>query len=498
MNSNIKRLGIIAGIILAAFALGYISGHLSLVIAIFKAILLILFSITILVTVHELGHFLAAKAFGMRVEIFSIGFPPKLFSFRRGETDYQIGATPLGGYVKIAGMIDESMDKEVIQREKAREEAEKGSTQTHNYGPRPWEFRAKPVWQRLIVMLAGVIMNVILGIAIFSSLKLVYGETRTPVSEIVGGIIIPEDTTSLGSLIGLKTGDEILSYKGKKFDYIEEYIQQDLLINDKAWFEVEREGEKIRIDVPPYIQNYLGEDTIFPYIFTYRPTSHIRVFEKPKRSQTGELVGPAAFRAGLRTGDRIVQLGDSSISFFEDIYNYRLGRANQAIQTHYIRAGDTLATVIQLDSTGYLGVGPYTERVEFDPWTALVAGTQRAFRLVSTNAQGFANIAKKDVKASKSLMGLPQIAWRFVSIWEERGIPGFLEFTAALSMILAFVNILPIPALDGGHVVFLLIEGITRREPSVKVRLVAQQIGLLLILGLMLYVIFNDIIQMAT
>ncbi|MEM9984526.1 MAG: site-2 protease family protein, partial [Bacteroidota bacterium] len=198
-NQRLSRLGAIAAIILGAILLGYLAGELTLVLDVLRAIGLVLVGITILVTIHELGHFLTAKAFGMRVETFSIGFPPKLFSFTRGDTEYQIGATPLGGYVKISGIIDESMDADTIRHEKEREKLSKEDLSYYknhpeeapDWMPKPWEFRAKPVWQRLIVMTGGVIMNVILGILIFSVMAYLYGEERIPMSQIKYGIEMP-------------------------------------------------------------------------------------------------------------------------------------------------------------------------------------------------------------------------------------------------------------------------------------------------------------------
>lgn len=486
-----------AGVVLGIFLLGYVTGHIALVTFIFKAILLILISITILVTVHELGHFLAAKAFGMRVEVFSIGFPPKLFSFRRGETDYQIGATPLGGYVKIAGMIDESFDRDVIDRQKAQEQAEKTGKDTSSFGPRPWEFRAKPVWQRLIVMVAGVVMNVILGITILSVMKYIYGAERTPMSEIEDGIIVVDN--SVGQKLGFQNCDEIISYKGETYTYLEEYEDAGKIIADDAWYEVKRDGKIIRLDMPNNAQNYLSSKKLQPYLFTYKPTSHLTLIKSAQYTGSGLKIEPTARKAGMDSGDRILKLDDQSIFWFEDIRKFLKGKENQEILATVLRGNDTLQFNISLDEHAYLGVRPFVEQIEFSPWGALAAGTEAAFTAVFLNAQGFKNIAtKEEVTAQENVMGMFQIAYRFVEAWNSGGIPAFLQLTALLSMILAFINILPIPALDGGHIVFLLIELITRREPSVKVKLVAQQIGILLILALMLFVLGNDIFQLAS
>ena len=249
-NQPFIRLGIIVGTILMALLIGKLIGPEAYewITTFFKAVGLVLLGITLLVTIHELGHFLTAKWFGMRVEAFSIGFPPQLFSVKRGETDYQIGATPLGGYVKISGIIDESMDTQHIEEE-----------------PQPWEFRAKPVWQRLIVMTGGVIMNVLLGIFIFSMLSFAFGEKFTPMEELKNGVAVRKsvktenkcgdvvEKTTLGYYLGFRTGDKLLSYKGQSYPYFEDYNSPALLIEEDAYFEVEREGKTVRLDVPPKV-----------------------------------------------------------------------------------------------------------------------------------------------------------------------------------------------------------------------------------------------------
>lgn len=493
----------IAAVILAAVLLGYVMGELELVLDVLRAIGLVLVGITILVTIHELGHFLTAKAFGMRVEAFSIGFPPKLFTFTRGETEYQVGATPLGGYVKIAGMIDESLDADTIRYEKERENLSKEDLAYYRnhpeeapaWLPKPWEFRSKPVWQRLIVMTGGVIMNVILGVLVFSVMAYMYGEQRIPMSQIKYGIEVPPGVPSLGSIIGFETGDTLVSFKGESFDYFGEYQNEQLLLEDDAYFEVQRHGEVVKLPVPGDIQNYFSRDTIEPLLFLPNIPAVAGI------DTSNATRSMPAYQAGIRDGDRIINLDSTSIRYFSDLRTFMQDKANQTVSTTVLRSGDTLTFDVNVGEDPVLGVRPNYEEVfeietiDYGFFEAFWPGTKRAFGFVSANVQGIKNLTRSNVNASESVMGPVQIAKLYLNAFNAGGVEAFLRLTGMLSMILAFVNILPIPALDGGHVVFLLIEGITRREPSTRVRVIAQQIGMLFILGLMVLILFNDFFQ---
>lgn len=499
-NQRFQRLGIIAALILGALLLGYATGELETVIDILRAIGLVLIGITILVTIHELGHFLTAKAFGMRVETFSIGFPPKLFSFQRGETVYQVGATPLGGYVKIAGIIDESMDASTISSEKARERYSKEDLQyfkdhpeeAPDWYPKPWEFRSKPVWQRLIVMTGGVIMNVILGILIFSMMAYSYGEQRISMSQARYGIEVPGGGPSLGSIVGFQTGDTLLSFKGEQFQYLGDYQDEQNLLADDAYYEVLRDGDTVRLDVPGDIQNYFSRDSITGLLFMPDLPAVVSI-DTSQRARSYP-----AYQAGIRDGDEIIRLDATPIRRFSDLRAFMQDKANEAISVTVLREGDTLNFTAQIGEEPILGVAPNYQEVfqietkQYGFFEAFIPGTRQAFGFVSSNVQGIKNLGREGVNASESVMGPFQIAKLYLRVFEEGGVVYFLRLTGMLSMILAFVNILPIPALDGGHVVFLLIEGITRREPSTRVRIIAQQIGMFIILGLMLLILFND------
>lgn len=483
-NESFKRLGIIGGIVLLALLLGYVTNNMQLVIDILSAIGLILIAISILVTVHELGHFLTAKAFGMRVETFSIGFPPKLFSFQKGETEYQIGATPLGGYVKISGVIDESFDTDFVGTE-----------------PKPYEFRSKPVWQRLIVMTGGVIMNVLLGIFIFSMMKYFIPETRLPSSEAKYGIEVLEGMTSIGSMIGFQTGDSIVSFQGKQYHYFDEYQDGKKIIWDDAYYEVSRNGKIIRLDVPGNIQNFFKNDTVSTSIFSTDTPSLVTVPDSLRDNAGNAIMASPAYASGMRDGDVIIKLDSVPINRFSGVRSFMRGKTHANIQVEVLRGADTLDFQIKTDSIAYLGVISPVEQIfkidtiHYGFFEAFRPGTLDAFGLLDANIQGFKNLTNPGVEVSKSIMGPVQIAQTYLETFRIGGISAFIRLTGMLSMVLAFLNILPIPALDGGHVVFLLIEAITRKEPSVKVRLIAQQIGMVIVLMLMIYFLFNDFFQ---
>lgn len=528
-NKSFKTLAIIAGIILSSILLGYATGTEDVMWDILGAIGLVLVGITILVTVHEMGHFLPAKFFGIKVEVFSIGFPPKLFGFRRGETEYQVGATPLGGYVKIAGMIDESLDQETIRREKERfqqgKDGWKSGQQQAEWMPKPWEFRSKPVWQRLIVMTGGVIMNVILGIFIISMLKYTYGEIRLPMSEVKYGIQVIEPqyavevdkdsgerdsslVQSLGYLIGFRTGDQVVSFRGEKLEFLGDYNNQKYLLEDDAWFEVIREdGSPDTVHVPVDIQNYFSADTIIPTLFFPAAPSEVIVNEtidipeptEEDPNHVRSVVSPAS-KAGLQTGDIIVRLDSTPIRRFTDVSEFMDDKSSDSIEVEVLRGTENLTFTVVSTKEGYLGVRRLDDvdifqydTLQYGFFEAFIPGTKEAFGFVSTNVKGFQNTAREGVELRKSLMGPIQIAKVYLDAFKAGGLEFFFRLTGFLSMILAFVNILPIPALDGGHVIFLLIEAITRREPSPKVRIIAQQIGFVLILGLMALVLLNDL-----
>jgi regulator of sigma E protease len=432
---------------------------------------LLILSLSILVFWHELGHYLPAKWFGMRVDKFYLFFdwPRKLFSKTIGETEYGVGLLPLGGYVKIAGMIDESLDKDQLAKE-----------------PESWEYRSKPAWQKLIVMIGGVLMNVILGIFIFTIVKYTRGEERLPMSALNSGIFVPDSSVSQD--LGFKTGDKIISFQGQPIQYFEDIAHPGILLNDNVWFEVDRQGEKLKIEVPGDLIDQFANKGKSAGMLFYPNTENWIVTDSTM---------PAA-KAGVNTGDRILAIDNKSVYYFEDIRAAVKGRSSDSLALVWLRGQDTMRAVAVVGTEGLLGIAPQDhfkrDTISYGFFAAFVPGTKHAFGLIFDTFKGFRKIFKGEVSASNSVAGPVRIAGMIGVNFQRDGWLGFWMLTGMLSMALAFMNILPIPALDGGHVVFLLIEMIMRKEPSLKVRMIAQQAGMVVLLALMAFVIFNDII----
>ncbi len=432
----------------------------------------LLLSLSFLVAVHEFGHLIAAKYFGMRVEQFSIGFPPKLWSFRKGGTEYAISAIPLGGYVKISGMIDESLDTETMKQE-----------------PQPWEFRSKPAWQRLIVMLGGIFVNVVVGILIFIGITYTYGDTyilKDVVNENGGFEVGP-----VGQQIGLRTGDKIVQVNGRDFEYLEDLIRPETLLATNASYTVERDGEQIVVPIPgDFIQQFNKKETAGRFIF-YRFA--------PVISQTAP--GSVADKMGLQEGDRIVALNGATVTYFDEISAFVKSRPD-SIAVTIQRAGQTLTFAEDFRDQETLGVRAKSpkafydkaeRRIKYSLAESVPLGTERAFTTLAVQIKAFGKIISGSLSPKESLSGPLGIMQAFGVEWNwER----FWSLTGVLSLVLAFMNLLPIPALDGGHVMFLSYEIISRRKPSDKFLETAQKVGMVFLLGLMVFIFANDIIKM--
>ncbi len=429
----------------------------------------IILSLSILVAVHELGHLLAAKYFGMRVEQFSIGFPPKIWSFTKGGTEYAISAIPLGGYVKISGMIDESLDLEKMKKD-----------------PEPWEFRSKPAWQRLIVMLGGIFVNVVLGVVIFILLTWIQGDSYVPNAAVNknGGIQARE----LAQEIGLKTGDKILQINGKEFENFEQIYNPDALLTTNAYYTVDRNGEILRIDIPGnFIENFNDKGKALSFAL---PRQSPVIGRVEKESLAGRL--------NLQAEDRFTAMNGEPVNYYDDIERLKLQTKNDSISFTILRGAE------QLSFKEYMGasksIGFYSKGFEFEFASteygfgeSVVMGTQRAFGIVFTQLKAFKKLFSGELSFRKSMSGPIGIAQAYGGDWDwER----FWKMTGLLSMVLAFMNLLPIPALDGGHVVFLTYEIVTRRKPSDKFLEIAQKAGMVFLLGLMVFIFANDIIKL--
>ncbi|CAG5012751.1 Putative zinc metalloprotease [Dyadobacter sp. CECT 9275] len=424
----------------------------------------LLLGLSILVGLHEWGHMAAAKLFGMRVEKYFIGFPPKVFSFKKGETEYGIGAIPLGGFVKISGMIDESMDTEAMSQE-----------------PQPWEFRSKPAWQRLIVMLGGIIVNIIVGIVIFIVIAYNQGEKFLSGAEVNKyGIVASE----LAQEIGLKTGDKIVEINGKPYQNFNDIMSPDVYLGSNSSYTVDRNGEKVQIDIPNNLIEKLSEPE--------QKGSFIKPLEP---FEVGEIVvGSPAAKGGLQAGDKIIAVNGSDIRYFNQLQDVLQKLKDKQASFTVQRAGKQLPLSIQVAPEGTIGFYPksllHFTIVEYTLAQAIAVGTQDAFTIVYTYVKGFGKIFRGEVSASKALSGPIGIARMFGGIWDWGR---FWYLTGLLSMVLAFTNALPIPALDGGHAVILSYEIISGRKPSDKFLENAQKVGMVLLLSLMAFAIFNDV-----
>lgn len=426
-------------------------------------------AIFILVTVHEFGHFAAAKLFGMRVERFFIGFDfwnLKVWSIQRGETEYGIGAIPLGGYVKIAGMVDESMDTDFASKP-----------------PQPWEFRAKPTWQRLIVISAGVIMNMVLAAIIFVVIALNYGEVRTPIST---GVMIDDGSESVFKEMGFRTGDVIVEVNGKPVKYWEEALDPELFTNSALTYTVKRGSDMLSLVAPPNMMTRLND----------AKGEGLRPLTPPI---VGELVsGYPAEKIGLKKGDKILRVAGASIYDWSDLVRIVGENANKEILVEWQTAqGELKSATVTPNSSGKIGisVAPIErEYLRLGFFEGLVAGIAQTGKMTAMTIKGFGKLFTGQEDVSKSLGGPIKIA-KLAGQTAEQGLRSFLWFLAILSISLAFINILPIPALDGGQFVMNCVEGVMGRELPLKTKMAIQQVGFTALLVLMAFIFVNDIIN---
>jgi len=423
----------------------------------------LLLGLGLLVFIHELGHFLAARAFGIRVEKFYIFFDFggfKLYSKKIGDTEYGIGWFPLGGYVKISGMIDESMDKSQMNSE-----------------PEPWEFRSKPSWQRFIVMMAGVVMNVVLGVLIFAFVLLYYRVSYLPPENVDDGIYAYE----MAKETGLQTGDKITAINGKKaMRYIE---LNSFKVLFGAELTVERDGKTILIDLP---------DELFQKIKNEK--NRFIVFDNYTFSVDSVFPETPAAEGRLEKGDRVIAINETPIKVFGRFRETLAEHAGKEIELSLLRGSDTVLTGLTVNSEGLIGMlvlrdNPY-EIVKYTVASAFYYGAKDGFEAIYYNAIGLGKIATGKVNASESLQSPIGIARIYGGVWEWNK---FWYLTGLISFILAFMNLLPIPALDGGHVVFIIIEVIQGKPVSDKFLEKAQVVGMVLLLALMTFAFGNDI-----
>lgn len=431
-----------------------------------QTILIFIGALMILVFIHELGHFLAAKMFGMRVERFSVGFPPRIWGFKRGDTDYCIGATPLGGYVKISGMIDESMDTEHLLAE-----------------PQPWEYRSKPVWQRMVVITAGVIFNMILAFLIYTGINWSQGKLSLPIEQ-VSGIYVPE--SSLLQKVGFKTNDIIVGVNGNLVDAFEELVAISELTSSNLSYQVVRDGMTMDLNIPSTILDSLQEQTFLHAINIYPPII------------SSIALGSPAEDAGLQAGDRFLEVNGNPVDYWLEL-TQTIRNSEGILEFVVEREGQIIIMNIEPYENRTIGIAP--------PSLAQVGATSTQLNFVESIQEGWDQVGEQtmgiiggfsrmfsgDISVRQNLGGPVAIADLTKQAVDQAGWIGFWEITALLSITLAIMNILPIPALDGGHLVFLIYEGIARREPTEKVKIAAQNFGFILLVSLMVFVIFNDV-----
>lgn len=428
----------------------------------------LILGLSILVALHELGHYLAARAFGIRVEKFYLFFDAwgfKLFSFTKGDTEYGIGWLPLGGYVKISGMIDESLDKDQMAGP-----------------PQPYEFRAKPAWQRLIVMVAGVTMNVILGIIIFSATLLAYKKDYLPNSEVKNGIYAYQ----LGLEIGLQDGDKITAINGKPFERFDDLLSSRVVFG--SVLTVERNGQKLEINVPDDFYKKITAQGRWNFIGSGELLYDVKMV----------VDGENADKAGLAEGDKILGINGKKINGNNNLQD-KLAMSKNGEVSLLIRRGDKdMILPVAVSEKGTIGISfetgsaisPDYKMKKYTAGSAFAFGSADAWEALVSNVKGLKKIFSGEEKATDAVQGPIGIAQIYGGTWDWAW---FWRITGLLSMVLAFMNILPIPALDGGHVIFLTIESITRHKFSDKFMERSQVVGMVLLLALMFFAIGNDV-----
>ena len=434
----------------------------------------VILALAVLIVVHEFGHFIFAKIFGIRVDKFFLFFDAgnkKLFSTKSAwfvkicpkaadwETEYGIGWLPFGGYCKISGMIDESMDTNHLKTD-----------------PQPWEFRSKPAWQRILVMAGGVLFNFIFAILMYSTILSIWGESY--IANKGNQVYVNE----LAYEMGFRNGDEILMFD----DYVPEsfgMLQADLVRQGTRKAVVLRDNDTASI----YIDHSMFGDVLnTPGMFDLAMPFCIK--EVAKESPN--------FGSGLQNGDRITSIGDKDIHFVQDAWPILEDHAGELVDISCLRAGDTLSMSIAVDTAGRIGVylmQPDIQTKEYTLLSSVPAGFKKTFSSIGDYLKDLKLVATPSTEAYKSVGSFIAIGQIFPSAWDWYS---FLSIIALLSIMLGVMNLLPIPALDGGHILFTLYEIITGRKPSDNFLYVTQIIGMILVFGLMILAFGNDITRL--
>ena len=432
-----------------------------------------LMSLSLLIILHECGHFFPARWFKTRVEKFFLFFdyPSKLISKKIGDTEYGIGLLPLGGYVKISGMVDESLDTEQMK-----------------LPPQPWEFRSKTALQRLIIMLGGVFVNFMLGFFIFGMMLWHYGEEYIPNDNAKYGIY----ADSLGQKFGLMTGDKLKMVGTKKIErFNDREVLKEIVFNGARTITLERNGQEKTITLPEDAVNQLTKfDNKDKPLFTL-PLPF--VVDSVVAHKPAEL-------AGLKKGDEFISVNDIPTPFYNDFTFTAQRFANKPVIWKVKRGNDTVTLSALSDNLGKYGIAPNgelkrfynTEKQTYSLAQAIPMGFAKGWDFLVNQVKAFGKMFRGEIKAKESVGGFKSIAKMFGNSWDwER----FWVMTASLSLILGFMNLLPIPALDGGYVVFLLWEIVTGRKVSDKIMERFVTVGFFFMLALIVIINLWDIIR---
>jgi regulator of sigma E protease len=445
-------------------------------------IIYFIITIVILVLVHEFGHFAAAKLCGMRADIFAIGFGKRLFGWNKltgftfgdlpkdfdgqGNTDYRLSLIPLGGYVKIAGMVDESFDTEFADKE-----------------PQPYEFRARPAWQKIIVISAGVVMNLLLALIVFWSFNYFHGKEYTKTTTI--GYVEPN---SNADSLGFATNDKLLSINGKVVNSWED-IQTDVLINSF--------GQNLNIEV---LRNGIVKTIKVPRsrIPSDERSGQFLIPAGTRPTITEVLTKSPAQQAGIKSGDILVSLNNIPLFNAQQATKIITSHKSTPLPLIVLRDMDTVKLIVTPGSNGMIGVGlgeVFTGQVLHESYgffESFYYGIKDIIKITELTYQMVGNVIKGKIAFGKAFGG-PVIIAKFAAKYADYGIIYFLNFLAMLSLSLAIINILPFPVLDGGHLLIIIIEAIARREIPIKVKVAIQNAGFVILLLLMAFIIYNDI-----
>jgi regulator of sigma E protease len=427
-------------------------------------------SFSIIVILHELGHFLPARWFKCRVEKFYLFFNPwfSLAKKKIGETEYGLGWVPFGGYVKIAGMIDESMDKEQLKQP-----------------AQPWEFRSKPAWQRLIIMVGGVVVNLLLGFLIYAGMLWYWGEEYVPTNKMTYGIA----TDSLARSIGLQDGDKVLSVDGQYIDRFNK-IPMKVILEGAKTLEVERAGKPMTIAIP---DDFAGN------LIKYKTVNFMDMRVPFARVDSLANDTCAAARAGIQVGDRVISAQGAPIGYFHEFRRIVGQHKGKNLPLQIVRGTDTVSISLAVPENGIVGLYNQgaaslfeVKKTNYTFLEAIPAGIKRSVETLKGYWLQLKLIFSGKVNTNESLGSVISIGKMFSPEWDWQS---FWGLTAFFSLVLALMNILPIPGLDGGHALFTLFEMISGRKPSDKFMEYAQTFGMILLLGLMAYALGLDIFR---